>query len=385
MISYSQAQSRAGRIDGKPSICIFKMGSSLIPKKLATNCDGVAMTDVPQKLFWEDVSLPDAPCPHIAGNDTGACGTCPHGDNCIFLHDEKPLPAVLYGGKLETVQYRTAHDDVPSARSKTPPLPLGSETDVRIYVRNIPPEQIVESMSNQDWLRELASSYGPVSMVELIPSTIASGRLSGFIHMSYEVQADNFIKQFCNISINKKCLFAKKEEVRALMPQRVLPRQPSVPKPRVTVDEEGYATHVSQRRTTTTASTAVARVAAPAPVGQFALLMDEEDDEEDEEEDEEDEEEEDEEEEEEEGEEEDFPPPLERVEEEDLVPRIEGKVEDSPFSVIGLNPWSNSDRRMTMCNELATMRQNEVAEKKALMESRTLVPTLNYSSRITVY
>ena len=72
MISYSQAQSRAARIDGKPSICIFKMGSSLIPKKLATNCDGVAMTDVPQKLFWGDVSLPDAPCPHIAGNDTGA-------------------------------------------------------------------------------------------------------------------------------------------------------------------------------------------------------------------------------------------------------------------------------------------------------------------------
>ena len=141
MISYSQAQSRAARIDGKPSICIFKMGSSLIPKKLATNCDGVAMTDVPQKLFWEDVSLPDAPCPHIAGNDTGAwqapccgrvsltnslcshwssCGTCPHGDNCIFLHDEKPLPAVLYGGKMETVQYRTAHDDVPSARSNHP-------------------------------------------------------------------------------------------------------------------------------------------------------------------------------------------------------------------------------------------------------------------------
>ena len=53
------------------------------------------------------------------------------------------------------------------------------------------------------------------------------------------------------------------------------------------------------------------------------------------------------------GEEEDLPPPLERVEEEDLVPRIEGKVEDSPFSVIGLNPWSNSDRRMMMCNELA--------------------------------
>ena len=45
-------------------------------------------------------------------------------------------------------------------------------------------------------------------------------------------------------------------------------------------------------------------------------------------------------------------------------------MDDSPFSVIGLNPWSNSDRRMTMCNELATMRQNEVAEKKALMESR---------------
>ena len=38
--------------------------------------------------------------------------------------------------------------------------------------------------------------------------------------------------------------------------------------------------------------------------------------------------------------------------------------------MIGLNPWSNSDRRMMMCNELATMRQNEVAEKKALMESR---------------
>eukprot|EP00966_Prymnesium_polylepis_P317482 7334929-Prymnesium_polylepis.1 len=62
---------------------------------------------------------------------------------------------------MKTVQYRTADADVPSARSKTPPLPLGSQTDVRTYVRNIPPEQIVESMSNQDWLRELASSYGP--------------------------------------------------------------------------------------------------------------------------------------------------------------------------------------------------------------------------------
>eukprot|EP00966_Prymnesium_polylepis_P164500 3802963-Prymnesium_polylepis.1 len=70
-------------------------------------------------------------------------------------------------------------------------------------------------------------------MVELIPSTIASGRVSGFIHMSYEVQADNLIKQLCNISIDDKFLFAKKEEeVRALKPQRVLPRQPSVPKPR---------------------------------------------------------------------------------------------------------------------------------------------------------
>eukprot|EP00966_Prymnesium_polylepis_P176840 4095063-Prymnesium_polylepis.1 len=37
---------------------------------------------------------------------------------------------------------------------------------------------------------------------------------------------------------------------------------------------------------------------------------------------------------------------------------------------MGLNPWSNSDRRMTMCNELATMRHNEEAEKKALIESR---------------
>jgi hypothetical protein len=208
-------------------------------------------------------------------------------------------------------------------------------------------------MSNKDWLRELASSYGPVSMVELIPSTIASGRVSGFIHMSYEVQADNLIKQLCNISIDDKFLFAKKEEVRALKPQRALPRQPSVPKSRVTVDEEGYATHVSRRRTTT-ASTAVAKVAAP--VGQFALLMDDE--------------EEDEEEEEEEEEEDDLPPPLERVEEEDFVARIEGKVDDSPFSVIGLNPWSNADRRMTMCNELATVRQNEEAEKKALIESR---------------
>eukprot|EP00966_Prymnesium_polylepis_P065363 1517273-Prymnesium_polylepis.1 len=101
-------------------------------------------------------------------------------------------------------------------------------------------------------------------MVELIPSTIASGRLAGFIHMSYEVQADNFIKQLCNISINNKFLFAKKE---VPLTQRVLPRQLSVPKPRVTVDEDGYATHVSHRRTTTTASTAVARVAAPASVG----------------------------------------------------------------------------------------------------------------------
>eukprot|EP00966_Prymnesium_polylepis_P232626 5380161-Prymnesium_polylepis.1 len=48
------------------------MGSSLIPKKLASNCEGVAMTDVPQKLFWENVPLPDAPCPHISSNDTGA-------------------------------------------------------------------------------------------------------------------------------------------------------------------------------------------------------------------------------------------------------------------------------------------------------------------------
>ena len=45
-------------------------------------------------------------------------------------------------------------------------------------------------------------------------------------------------------------------------------------------------------------------------------------------------------------------------------------MENSPFSVIGLNPWSNADRRMTMCNELATMRHNEEAEKKALIESR---------------
>eukprot|EP00966_Prymnesium_polylepis_P094222 2181063-Prymnesium_polylepis.1 len=163
---------------------------------------------------------------------------------------------------MEAVQYRTADADVPFARSKSPAVQLGPQADVRIYVRNIPPEQIVTSMSNRDWLHELASSYGPVSMVELIPSTIASGRVSGFIHMSYEAQADNFIKQLCNISINDTFLFAKKEEVRAIT-QRVLPRQPSVPKPRVTVDEEGYATHVAHRRTTTTASTAVSKVAVP--------------------------------------------------------------------------------------------------------------------------
>eukprot|EP00966_Prymnesium_polylepis_P094056 2177367-Prymnesium_polylepis.1 len=103
---------------------------------------------------------------------------------------------------MEAVQYRTADADVSFARSKSRAIQLGPPVDVRIYVRNIPPEQIVTSMSNRDWLRELASSYGPVSMVELIPSTIASGRLSGFIHMSYEAQADNFIKHLCNISID---------------------------------------------------------------------------------------------------------------------------------------------------------------------------------------
>ncbi len=38
--------------------------------------------------------------------------------------------------------------------------------------------------------------------------------------------------------------------------------------------------------------------------------------------------------------------------------------------IIGLSPWRSADRRPTMCNELAVMRNNEDIEWKSLIESR---------------
>ena len=173
-----------------PLLCI---GSSHGRRVLISNCEGASIFDTCKKLHFDDLPLPGAesgPDP-VVPYECGGCwqhpdsrgrvrltntacmrwanGTCCHGHHCIFLHEEKPLPSILYTGE-EPIMMRRVEGQLgePVAKSRPAPIEPGSLKDVRIYLSNLPSRPISDHMTNTEWLRQFATQYGEVQVVELV-------------------------------------------------------------------------------------------------------------------------------------------------------------------------------------------------------------------------
>eukprot|EP00966_Prymnesium_polylepis_P034530 802838-Prymnesium_polylepis.1 len=58
----------------------------------------------------------------------------------------------------------------PVAKSRPAPIEPGPLKDVRIYLSNLPSHPISEHITNTDWLRQFATQYGEVQVVDLVAS-----------------------------------------------------------------------------------------------------------------------------------------------------------------------------------------------------------------------
>ena len=304
MMRYSST--RASRIDGKPSMRLLCVGSGIGQHSRILNVEGVPKL-LNVNLHFSDLILPGDPEPDTVSevsevsrmsqgcwqrpdsrgrvrltntvcNNWVCMGTCNHGDHCIFLHEEKPLP---FSEDAFMMRPDVATDE-PVPKNRTDPVSKGPVKDVRIYVSNMPSFQIAPHMTNEEWLREFAEQYGDVQVVDLVKSRVADGSVFGFVHMSSEAQADLLIKHFNCISISGKFVHAHIEKVRdaPVQPKRLYKRTAPA-EPAYSIDEEGF-----KQKRNTNKSDAVTSTPISVPVARtgFAALLDEQEEEEEEEE-----------------------------------------------------------------------------------------------------
>ena len=249
------------------------------------------------------------------------------------------------------------HFKEPVSKSRSAPIKAGPLKDVRIYLSNLPPNDISAHMTNAAWLRQFAGQYGEVQIVDIIASRVASGSKIGFIHMSSEAHADEFIKHINCLRLNGKWVKAHKEKV---CEAPTVKKDRSLPKLRgtVSVDSDGFVTRQVRHHSAGGVKAESAKTLG-RPSG-FAALLDLEEEgissTEEEEElsaasvDEELPE----------LEEMSFEEMYDEVREEIPSPVVINKEEDvSPAGVMSLNPWENAERNVAMRQDLARRRKED--------------------------
>lgn len=257
---------RMPRIGGKAFLHLISLGTGIGQHARIANVEGVDnMLNV--KMHFSDLLLPGDPEPEVVSlcsevshmsqgswqrPDGRGCvrltntvckncttmGTCCNGNNCIFLHEEKPLPF----SEVAVMMRPDIAFDEPVPKNRTDPVPKGPLKDVRIYISDMPSFVILTHMTNEEWLRQFAEQYGNVQVIDLIKSRVTDGSVFGFIHMSSESQADLLIKHLNCVSIDGKFVHAHKEKVREPSGPKRLYKREGLTAPAYSVDEEASYT-----------------------------------------------------------------------------------------------------------------------------------------------
>ena len=143
-------------------------------------------------------------------------GECKRGDDCYYLHNEKPIPCILYGTiELVPTQYRYVKntENVCKVCVDTPETP---ETEVpRIFFSGVPSDM------SEGWVKEVVSAVGTVVEVTYITSTSMSSSKSGHLVMSSKAEALKAIDRLCAIRFGDTPLKAcvdKKQPKKILAP-----------------------------------------------------------------------------------------------------------------------------------------------------------------------
>ena len=273
---------------------------------------------------------------------------CKKGDACPFLHDEVPLCQPIFHNGNEQPRTR----DIITTKPTCAPAPIqpGPVVDAVIYMKNLPPR------GSGRLVEEIAQNLGTVVKIELLKSNLRNGRRSGFLHMTSEAQAKAVIDAICATQVEGERLFAKLQRVDkassavlAKAAKAAPPAPPPVARKSPAPDDEGWTTAARPKQSAAKHESSPVAQAKPT----VWSLLDELDQEgEKSEESEESEESEVEEE-----------PVVQTPAQSRIRPMPALEPDDSPDSVLGFNPWRESERSMRLRNELAHLRIEEVGGK----------------------
>ena len=123
--------------------------------------------------------------------------TCPFGNDCYFLHDEKPTSVVFHDGTEER-----------RMRETTNKVEHGPLVDAVIYIVNLSP-----TVRCRTTVRKVAEEHGKVSTFRVLKSKISSGLCSAFLHMTSQGQAEATIAAINQTVVDGMRLKAKMERV----------------------------------------------------------------------------------------------------------------------------------------------------------------------------